>query len=162
MATQSFLATKKTWTPGRALLYGGLTVGTLDITYAFLFYGIGWGLTPLRILHSVASGLLGQAAFEGGLRTGALGLLLHYFIAFSIATTYFLATRWLPALNRRPWLFGVLYGIGVYFFMNLVVVPLSAAGYKFPHGANLVGGLLIHMFGIGLPSALFARAARRP
>jgi hypothetical protein len=45
--------------------------------------------------------------------------------------------------------------------MNLVVLPLSAAGrpaYAWPVAAN---GLLNHMFGVGLPSALFARMANR-
>lgn len=45
--------------------------------------------------------------------------------------------------------------------MNFVVLPLSATGqptFKLPIVAN---GVLIHMFGVGLPSALFARAAFR-
>ncbi len=49
---------------------------------------------------------------------------------------------------------------------SYVVVPLSAAGGRggSPPLPVLVNGLLIHAFGVGLPSALFARAAapRRP
>jgi len=45
--------------------------------------------------------------------------------------------------------------------MNLVVVPHSAIGAGgLPKGAALVNGLLIHMFGVGVPAALAARAAR--
>jgi hypothetical protein len=45
--------------------------------------------------------------------------------------------------------------------MNLVVIPLSAIGpQRFVFGP-LVNGLLIHVLGIGIPSALFAAAARR-
>ena len=150
------------WTAARAWLLGGLAVGTADITYALLFYDLRYQIPPQRLLQSVAAGLLGrEASFAGGAGTAALGLALHYFIAYAIAALYILGiSRWLPALNRRPWLYGPIYGLGAYLFMNLVVVPSSGAAGKFPSGANLVGGLLIHMFGIGLLSALFARLAR--
>jgi hypothetical protein len=52
-----------------------LTVGTLDLLDAFLFFGVIWGLSPLRILHSIASGLLGRAASEDGLGVGLPGAL---------------------------------------------------------------------------------------
>jgi hypothetical protein len=47
--------------------------------------------------------------------------------------------------------------------MNLLVLPLSAAivGTFPPPTAILANGVLIHMFGVGLPSALFAHAAAR-
>lgn len=71
--------------------------------------------------------MLGRAAYDGGLGTAAPGVLLHFFIAFGILTTYVLASRWWPALARHPFLYGPLYGILVYDMMKLVVVPLSAA-----------------------------------
>jgi len=43
--------------------------------------------------------------------------------------------------------------------MNYVVVPLSAATFRAPGGTFLVAGLLVHMFLIGVPIALFARRA---
>lgn len=162
MATEPLPVTKKPWTLAGAWSFGGLAVGSADITYALLFYYFWYKIPPLRLLQGVAAGLLGrEASFAGGAGTAALGLALHYFIAYSIAAFYILGiSRWLPALNRRPWLYGPIYGLGVYLFMNLVVVPRSGAAGRFPSGANLVGGLLIHMFGIGLFSALFARLAR--
>jgi hypothetical protein len=49
----------------------------------------------------------------------------------------------------------------VYLFMNLVVLRLTFGTAAFPAGAVLVNGLLIHMFGVGLPAALAARASTR-
>jgi len=40
--------------------------------------------------------------------------------------------------------------------MNLVVIPLSAIGAVRCSWPRLVNGILIHVFGIGIPSALFA------
>ena len=39
----------------------------------------------MTLLQFVASGLLGQASFEGGAATAALGLLLHYLMMLLIA-----------------------------------------------------------------------------
>jgi hypothetical protein len=147
-----------------ALLTGTLAVGILDLLDAFIFFGLR-GARPVGILQSIASGALGRAAYQGGLRTAALGLLLHFVIAFGVVATYLLATRLIPTLNRRPWLYGLLYGVVVYAVMNLVVVPLSAAALgsgPTPLGVR-VNGVLIHMFGVGLPAALVAaRAGARP
>src|ERR1700756_1467286 len=64
------------------ILWGGLIAGTMDITAAVLTYKIRNNVPPIRILQSVASGLLGKDAFTGGAPTAALGLFLHFVIAF--------------------------------------------------------------------------------
>jgi hypothetical protein len=93
-----------------------------------------------------------------------LGVALHFLIAFGIVTTYFIASRALLALARRPVLFGPLYGLAAYAVMHYVVIPLSAVAPRsgLPPGPVLANGLLIHMVGVGLPAALFARWAPRP
>ena len=145
----------------QAVLYGALAVGTLDALDAIVFFGLRSGARPIRIFQGIASGLLGPAARQGGLKTADLGLVLHYFIAFGIVVTYFLASRRVRLLTRRPLLCGLLYGVAVYGVMNLVVIPLSRiGGPNMPALPVLANGLLIHMFGVGLPAALFARAAR--
>ena len=149
-------------TRGRAILLGTLAVGILDITDAFVFFWLRSGVRPVRILQSIAAGLLGrEAAVAGGLSTAALGLALHFFIAFMIVLTYFVASRLWPVLRRQAVAGGILYGLVVWGVMNAVVLPLSAAP---PRGSMppevLLNGWLIHAFGVGLPAALAARWAR--
>jgi hypothetical protein len=144
---------------GRALLLGGLTAGVLDLLDALVFFGLR-GAAPSRILQSIAAGVLGRASYQGGTGSAALGLVLHFVIALLIVATYFGVVRALPILNRRPFLAGPLFGLAAYFVMNYIVVPMSAIGSgPHPGGAVLVNGLLIHAFGVGLPAALFAKAA---
>ena len=141
------------------IVYGGLIVGVLDITDAILFWWLRNGVSPTRILQSVASGLLGAAAFEGGTKTALLGLLLHFLIAFIVVLVYYGASLRFPQLVRRavPW--GLLYGVAVYFVMNYVVLPLSA----FPQRpasfalAPFLNGVIGHALFVGLPIALIAR-----
>ena len=115
--------------PSLAVVLGGLAAGVIDITYACTFWAIKAGVRPSRIFQSVAAGLLGrQAAVAGGAPTAALGLVLHFFIALTVAVVYYTAARSAEALWRRPWVFGSLYGVAVFGVMHYIVVPLSAAG----------------------------------
>lgn len=148
-------------TPARALLLGGLTVGIVDLLDALLFFGAR-GVPPTAILHSIASGLLGRAAFRGGAATAALGVLLHFVIAFAVVAVYLAASARMAELGRQPLLYGPLYGLAVYAVMNAVVVPLSAAMDGPKPWPVLLNGVLIHMIGVGLPAALAARAAFPP
>ena len=139
-----------------AILLAGLLCGVLDITAAFLTWGIQ-GIAPVRILQGIASGLLGAKSFGGGMETAALGGALHFLIAFAAAGAFYLASRKLDVLTRRPILSGVLYGVGVYIFMYWLVIPLS----HFRRGPFSVDATLIaivtHMVCVGLPISLVVR-----
>jgi uncharacterized membrane protein YagU involved in acid resistance len=109
-------------------------------------------------LQFIASGLLGLAAFAGGLGSALLGLMLHAVFTLAIAAVFILAATRLPVLRRNLLLGGLLYGVVVYFVMNFVVTPLSAAPP--PEGITLaviVEGIIGHALLIGLPLAVIAR-----
>lgn len=149
--------------PVLAVVAGGLVAGVIDISYACLFWGLKAGVRPSRIFQSVAAGLLGRpAAVAGGAATAALGLALHFGIALTVAAVYYAAARYAPALWRRSWTYGSLYGVAVFGVMHYIVVPLSAAGGNgVPPFDLLWDGLsiVVHAVGIGVPVALAARAA---
>ena len=153
------MATKRLSTSA-ALIGGTLVAGSCDITFAILFWWFRAGVGPTRVLQSVASGLIGrQAAISGGTKTALLGLALHYFIAFCIVLVYWLAAKGLPILRRHAVILGSIYGLGVYFVMNYVVIPLSATKRGPFNMLSFVLSLIVHAFLIGLPAALFAKAA---
>lgn len=163
MTVDALPSARKPLTTPQAVLFGTLAVGTLDILDAFVFNGVRSGVSPTRILQFIASGVLGRESFDGGAATAALGLLLHYFIAFGVVAVYLLASQRLPVLAQRPFVFDPLYGLAVHLVMHYVVVPLSAvtrAPGPMPLAVH-VNQWLIHAFGVGLVTALFARAARR-
>ena len=144
------------------VVLGGLLAGTLDILFACVFWALKAEVPARRIFQSVAAGLLGPASFEGGWGTAALGLGLHYGIALTMAAAYAVAAARLPLLVRRPVPLGAAYGLLLYAVMNHVVVPLSRAtpGSRDPLWVGL--GILVHMFLVGVPIALFARRAAAP
>ncbi len=153
----------RTLTPARAIAYGGLTVGVLDALDAIVFFGLRNGIGPVRIFKGIAGGLLGrEAALAGGWPTALLGVALHFTIATTIVAVFYLLSRRFQFLTRRPLVWGPVYGVAVYLTMNLVVLPFSALhGTGLPQAVPvLLNGLLIHIVGVGTPSALFARAGR--
>jgi hypothetical protein len=140
----------------KVIALGTLVIGTLDISDALIFYSLR-GVRPILIPQSIASGILGRSSFSMGLRSALLGMAIHYFITLVVVSLFLLASRRLP-LFRHPFLYGTLYGIVVYFFMNNIVIPLSrqhAPQHFFL--APFLNGLAASIFLIGIPTAVIAR-----
>jgi hypothetical protein len=133
-----------------------LLVGTLDISDAFIFYGLR-GVPPVRILQGIASGIYGRPALGMGHRSALIGLLCHFFIAFCATSVFLLAARRLP-LAQQPWLYGSLFGVALYCVMNYIVLPLSKIGWRpTPPPVPFVNGVAALVFCIGIPLAFIAR-----
>ena len=143
----------------RAIIAGGLIAGSLDILAAAL---INW-LNPILILRSIASGALGRASFSEGAASAVLGLLLQWFMGLLIAAIFVLAAAGIARL-RRHWInAGIAYGVVIFFVMNYVVVPLSAAPFREHHfGVPKFVENLLAMILFGLIVAFCARKRRIP
>jgi hypothetical protein len=136
-----------------AILWTGLIAGAMDITAAFIYAGTR-GASPGRVLQGVASGLLGPASFQGGAATMALGLMIHFFIAFSATTVFYLASRRLAFMTDRAVLTGVFYGVAVYLIMYWGVVPLYAVRRGPFSWTSTIIAIITHIFCVGLPISL--------
>jgi hypothetical protein len=138
----------------RTILWAGGVAGVLDITSAFVLFGLR-GISPAKILQGIASGLLGARSYHGGAGTVMLGGALHFVIAISAAAVYYAASRRISFLTNRPIVAGLLYGPLIYAFMNGVVLPLSAIVPKRTISAgDLIIGVIILSCLVGLPIAL--------
>jgi len=130
-------------------LVGGCVSATLDAISAFMTFGSG-------MPRGIAAGLLGASAFRGG---GAgpwvLGLALHFFILIVAALLYGVASRHWSFLRVNFLLCGIYYGISIWLFMNLIVLPLSALpGPIGPFKAGgMLRGLIAHIVLVGVPIA---------
>ena len=134
-----------------AILVGGLIAGTLDLFSAFITFGPG-------VPKAIAGGLLGRQAFQGGAATYALGVALHFFIAISAATVYYATSRKLEFLKEYALVCGLFFGMALYLVMSLIVLPLSALHARGPFQLrDLIQGVLVHMFLIGLPISYSVR-----
>jgi hypothetical protein len=134
-----------------AIGVGGLIAGTLDLIQACILFG------P-KVPLAIAGGLLGERAFHGGAAIFVLGVLLHFFIAFSVTTIYYGASRRLTFMIEHPLVCGLFFGMAVELVMGYVVLPLSALHDRGPYRLHdVLQGLIVHMVVIGLPVAYSVR-----
>src|SRR6266851_10267302 len=135
-----------------AIGVGGLIAGALDITQAIILFG-------KKVPLVIAAGLLRRGALhDGGAATYALGLFLHFFIAMSVATIYYVASRRLKFLAEHWIVCGLFYGAAVDQVMALIVLPLSALHAAGPYKLHdLLLGLIVHSVVIGLPISFSVR-----
>jgi uncharacterized membrane protein YagU involved in acid resistance len=136
------------------ILWAGVITGSIDLCAALAF-AASRGTKPKLVLQAIASAMIGPKAFSQN-GTVPLGLGLHYLIAFTVATFYAVASRYLRGLTEHTVLCGLLYGAAVYLFMAFVVLPLSRLQRPFSMSFFL-GQLLINMFCVGLPIALIVK-----
>lgn len=155
-----------------AILLGGLICGVLDINAAFIDASVYFDVGPIRLLQGVAGALLGPAAYDGGMATAALGLAMHFTVAYSATTIFYLLSRRFPLLVRWAVPSGLLYGALVFFVMFRGVLPLLI-GLKslylttFNHNwpKLRLSQFFVHLGCVGLPIALTVRwfaTARAP
>ena len=137
----------------QAILTATLACGTLDAIAAST-QAAALHIPIARVWKGVASGLLGPRALESGSTTVALGLALHFLISLIISTIYVLAAERLPWMLRHPLSTGALYGIAVFFVMNLVVLPLSRRPKRPFNRKFAATQLAIHIFIVGWSIAI--------
>ena len=134
-----------------AIAVGGLIAGVLDLTQACILFGA-------KIPFVIAAGLLGRQALHGGIAIYFLGILLHFFIAFSATAIYYAASRRLVFLKEYPLVCGLFYGAAVEVVMGYIVLPLSALHERGPYELHdVIQGLLVHMLVVGLPISFSIR-----
>ncbi len=150
----------------KPILYAGAIVGVLDITAACIQTHIEFGMTPMRVLKGVAGGLLGRSAYEGGFAVAALGLTIHFTMALTVVTVFYLLSRKFPLPEKLLGVVavGLLYGAAVFAVNNFVTAYFMSwvrslylhtpVVFKPPMGWSQ---LVIHLFCVGLPIALVMR-----
>jgi len=134
-----------------AIAVGGLIAGALDLTQACILFGV-------KVPLVIAAGLLGRQALQGRMATYLLGVLLHFFIAFSATAIYYAASRRLVFLKEHPLVCGLFYGGAVEVVMGYIVLPLSALHDRGPYELHdVLQGLIVHMIVVGLPISFSVR-----
>ncbi len=137
-----------------AILAGGFMAATFDFFAAMLIYGG----TASGVAKAIARGWFGMAVKAMPPIVDVIGIASHYGILLIAASIFVLTSLRFPVLRQRAWITGPLFGVCIYIVMHFVIVPLSQAPPSSPKGIQFVEEFCGHMFVIGLPIALWARA----
>lgn len=112
------------------LLRAGLVTGVIDGLFSSALSVFAYGSTVTRLFQGVAATLLGPAALDGGTSTAAIGILMHFVVAFGWSGVFLLLVtrsqriRSLLASRYGAIKVASLYGPFIWMVMSLAVIPL--------------------------------------
>ena len=111
------------------LVRAGLVTGVIDGLFSSALSVFAYGSTATRLFQGVAATLLGSEALDGGASTAAVGVLMHFGVAFGWSAVFIFlvmrSTRVRELLSSRYGAIKVasLYGPLVWMVMSLAVIP---------------------------------------
>ena len=149
-----------------ALVRAGLLTGVIDGLFSSALAQFAYGSTVTRLFQGVASTLIGSDAMTGGMRTAALGVLMHFGVAFGWSIVFFVLvhrSRWIRDVLRSRYgaiRIAALYGPAIWVVMSLAVIPALVhrpPTINFRWWVQLVG----HLPFVGLPIAASIRRGLR-
>ncbi len=112
------------------LVRAGLLTAVTDGLFSSVLNVVFYHSTATRLFQGVAATLLGPAALDGGTRTAAIGLAMHFGVAFGWSAVFlFLGMRsarirGLLAAPNGVIKTAALYGPFIWMVMSLAVIPL--------------------------------------
>lgn len=112
------------------LVRAGLVTGVTDGLFSSVLAAFVYGSTVTRLWQGVASVLLGAGALDGGLRTAAIGVLMHFGVAFGWSAVFLLLVRsasWIRDVLDAPYgpiAVAAVYGPLIWITMSLAIIPM--------------------------------------
>lgn len=144
----------KSNSPTKTILWSGLVAGVLDAIAGVIVYYIFFGFNPIQVLQFIGAGIHGPEAIGGGSIMVLAGALYHFVIAYIVAIIYFFLFPKIKVLRTNIVFMGLIYGLGIWLIMNLIVLPQSNIP-KAPFDIKLaIVGIVWHMVLVGLPIAI--------
>lgn len=138
------------------LLRATLITGVVDGLFACAMFLAFQGPALIRVWQGIASTVLGRAAYDGGVRTAGLGVLMHFGVALFWSAVFLLLvsrSTWLRQTVRSvcgKFLIAAIYGPVIWMVMSLIVIP--ALVQRAPSIAPRWWVYLLgHVFFVGIP-----------
>jgi len=114
------------------LTLAGFVTAIVDGLFSSVLSVVFYHSTATRLFQGVASVLLGPEALTGGMRTAAIGLVMHFAVAFGWSAMFLLlatSSAWIRRVLASPLgpiKVAGLYGPFVWLVMSLAIIPLLA------------------------------------
>jgi hypothetical protein len=142
----------------KTIIYTAIIAGCLDAIAAVVFLA---KMNFAGAWRFVASGMFGDEAFSGGNEMVIYGLLFHFSIALIWTIVYYLFLRKVDFFINNKIRGGLLYGVVVWYVMNLIVLPIT----NIPHSPftvmGIIKGLIIIILCVGLPISLLIQKSNK-
>ncbi|MDB4906751.1 MAG: hypothetical protein JWO05_1535 [Gemmatimonadetes bacterium] len=149
----------------KRLVRAGLATGVVDFLWAVVLTAC-YGKSQLKLWQGVASVPFGKGMLDGGLPTAAIGVVVHFGVAFSwsaLLLVLLMRSSWLRGVLASPgglFKVAVVWGPLIWAVMSLVMIPLFT-GNPTTVNARWFIQLVGHVFFVGLPMAWGLSERRR-
>jgi hypothetical protein len=112
------------------LLQAWLLTGVIDGAFSGTLSAVFYGSTAARLFQGVAATVLGAAAFDGGSRTAAIGVALHFGVALAWSVVFLVVSsrsafvQQVVASPGGAFKVAAAFGPLIWMVMSLVVIPV--------------------------------------
>lgn len=134
----------------RQALLAGIVAGIIIEAYLIVTVATPAHQTPIQLWQWIASAALGQVAFSSPSYAIA-GLLTHFCVSIGWAGGYAYLAQQQSFMNQRWIISGLVYGLVVYIFMDLLL--LGVRMFIPPPPLGVLNALVAHSVFFGLPLA---------
>ena len=86
-----------------------------------------------------------------------IGSIMHFSISIFVAAIYFYSYPKVKIINTRPVWSGLLYGAGIWIFLNLLILPITKVQPVSFDVIDVAIAIFWHMILVGLPIALITK-----
>lgn len=155
---QTLKPDQRSWSPLQVVLCSAAVAALLDAIAGIIFFYTLFKLTLGQFLQFIASAIDGPSAFAAGSSAIFKGFVIHLIISLILAVVYYYAFRASSLLRKNAIVSGIIYGLGIWLVMNLLVFPLSNVQKSpfDPFAASI--SLIWHIVLVGLPIALITQS----
>lgn len=151
---QTLAHDQRSWTPAQIILWAAAVVVLLDGIAGIIYFHTLLNMGPAQFMQWIASAINGPSAFAAGTSTIIEGFIIHVIVTIIMAVVYYYAYKKSSFIRRNTLLSGIIYGLGIWLVMNLLVFPLSNVPASPFVLFNGIVSIIWHIVLVGVPFAI--------
>jgi uncharacterized membrane protein YagU involved in acid resistance len=160
MSTTNQALTNKpgSWSPVRVILRATAIVVVLDGIAGIIYFHTLLKLNPGQFMQWIASAINGVSAFTAGSSTIIEGFIIHVIVTAIMAVVYYFAFKASGLIRKNSITSGIVYGLGIWLVMNLLVFPYSNVPPTPFVLFNAIISIIWHIVLVGIPFAIITNS----
>lgn len=155
---QTLTTNQRSWTATQTILWSSAVVILLDGIAGIIYFYTLLKLGPGQFMQWIASAINGPSAFAAGASTIVEGFIIHVIVTVIMGLVYYYAFKESNLVRKNAIVSGIIYGLGIWVVMNLVIFPLSnvpAAPFVL---FNAIVSIIWHIVLVGIPFAIITNS----
>ncbi len=153
-SNQTLTRDQGSWTPTKTILWSSAVVVVTDGIAGILYFLLLLKMGPALFMQWIASAINGPTAFAAGTSTIVEGFIIHVIVTIIMGAVYYYAYKKSSLIRRNTIASGIIYGLGIWLVMNLLVFPLSNVPPAPFVLFNAIVSIIWHIVLVGVPFAV--------